>query len=409
MNKRIVQKKTLIIGVTSGIAVYKSLELVRSLRKSGLRPVVIMTEQATRVLDPVRFEKASGNTVYVKLFERGFDYRKVLRSRKVDHIKIGQEALAFIIAPATANIIAKLAYGIADDFLTTTALATSAPLLIFPSMNTRMWEHPTVKKNIATLKRAGHRVFDPSIGALACGDEGLGRLPDVDIMKKEILASLNQQETLRGLRVLVTAGGTIEPIDTVRHITNKSSGKMGAAIADACYERGARVTLLKARSAVAPHASIVVKEFLTADDLLRLIKTHQSPFDIVYHTAAISDFKVKNTPRKKMPSDRMVTLALEPRDKIYPAFKKRYPKAKVVLFKAEDARTERALLKAGKKKLKESGCDAVVVNGIREKNAGFDSDYNSALIVSRTGIKKLTRAPKKDIADKLVHYLSSME
>lgn len=406
--KSVQKKKTVVVGVTGGIAAYKLLDMVRALKKRGVNVVVIMTSHAAAMVSPSLFKKASGTKVYVRLFEDGFDHRKILRSREVDHVKIAKEANIFIIAPATANVIAKLAHGIADDFLTTTALATTAPVLIFPSMNTRMWEHPIVKHNVSKIKKAGYHVFEPDSGVLACGDEGYGRLPNVDAMEKEILSFLDGYRRFEGLRVLVTAGGTTEPIDTVRSITNRSSGKMGAAIADACHERGAHVTLFKAKNATLPRSSVVVQEFSTAESLSRLVKASRSRFDIIYHTAAVADFTVKNSSKKKRPSDRAFSISLAPRKKLYRLFGKLYPKATLVLFKAEDSTKERSLIASGKRKLEESGCDAVIVNGISKTNTGFDSEYNAVAIVSRHGTKKLRRARKKEIADSLVDYVGNL-
>jgi len=260
-------KKNILIGVTSGIAAYKVLELIKLLKNEGYEIFVIMTKGATKMVSLQDFERASGNKVYVNLFEKNFDYRKVLDKRKVEHIELADKADVMVIAPATANIIGKLAYGIADDFLTTTALAMTTPIIICPSMNVNMWGNPIVQENLAKLKSVGYQIIEPSSGMLACGYEGVGRLENVEIINKEINKLLERNDSLKNKKIIVTAGGTTEKIDEVRFITNRSSGKMGVALAEECYLRGADVLLLRAKNSVSPRYLIKEKIFENLKDV----------------------------------------------------------------------------------------------------------------------------------------------
>jgi phosphopantothenoylcysteine decarboxylase/phosphopantothenate--cysteine ligase len=308
--------KTVLLGVCGGIAAYKTSELIRRLRGAHINTVVIMTKSATAIIAPRELEKLSGNKVYTGLFPRNFNYKTTLRFRTVDHIKLAREASVFVIVPATANCIAKLAGGIADDFLTTTALAATCPVLICPSMNTVMWFHPATQRNIQTLRTYGYSILDPVEGTLACGDEGKGRLPPVDYIEKVILGYLNTTDDLKGKIVIVTAGGTTEKIDDVRYISNKSSGKMGVAIAESCYLRGANVILLRSETSVFPRYKMAEKEFETADDLEKLIKHYVPQADICIHAAAVSDFALKQPLSGKTSSSHPLPLELTPRNKI---------------------------------------------------------------------------------------------
>lgn len=404
MNKQ----KTVVLGVTSGIAAYKTLELIKQLREEVLDVSVIMTESATKMIDPSEFEKVSGHKVYTHLFEKDFDYKKILEAREVDHIAVADKADVMVIAPATANVIAKLAHGMANDFLTTTALAVTKPIILCPSMNVNMWNNPIVQENIKTLKKHDYHIINPTSGMLACGYEGVGRLAEIEDIKNEIINHLDTATSLRGKRVLITAGGTTEKIDAVRTITNRASGKMGAAIADACYLRGADVLILRAKNSVAPRYHIREELFETADDLLSLLKQHMLDYDYCYHSAAVSDFTVQNKTEGKISSNNPVTLHLTPQTKIVEQIKKLNPEIKLIAFKAESEADINKLKQQAEKKLKESHADAVVANDIGRKDRGFESDDNEVLIVLSNGKTKLIPlATKKEIAKEIVEYISN--
>ena len=376
--------KTVVLGVTGGIAAFKVLELIAILKHSGIHVIVIATPAATRIITPKQFTKAGATNVLTQLFQPNFDYKKILKARRVEHIDIAQSSSLIVIAPATANIIAKLAAGIADDYLTTTVLAATCPILIYPSMNTVMWRNPVTQKNVAYLRSLGMQIITPVSGILACGTEGEGRLPAVKKISDEIMAQLSRTNSLQGKRVLVTAGGTREPIDAVRFLTNRSSGKMGIAIAEECYLRGANVTLLRSRTSVQPRYPLNEYLFDTADDLEQFVEKHIRQADICFHVAAVSDFSVQATPIK-FSSQRSHALTLLPRPKIIDTIKKQNPKVFLVSFKAEAGLMDDGLVDAAKKKLKESQSDVVVANHIDRPNQGFGVDTNEVFIVTKQG------------------------
>jgi phosphopantothenoylcysteine decarboxylase/phosphopantothenate--cysteine ligase len=399
-------KKTILIGVSSGIAAFKVLDLIKLLREQGHEIFVIMTKSATEMISREDFEKASGNKVQVELFEKNFDYREVLEKRKVEHIALADRTDVMVIAPATANLIAKLAHGIADDFLTTTALAMTAPIILCPSMNVNMWGNPIVQENLAKLKSIGYQIIEPAAGLLACGYEGVGRLENVEIINKEINKLLEKTDSLKGKKIIITAGGTIEKIDEVRFISNRSSGKMGIALAEDCYLRGADVLLLKSKNSVKPRYLIKEKIFETAADLLTLIEKNIKDTNFFYQAAAVSDYKVENAFKGKLSSKKSVTLNLKPQIKIIDQIKKLSPKTFLVAFKAVYSSDEKLLVKEGREKLKESKADAVVVNDVSRADRGFESDNNEVWIISADGsVKKIPYASKREVAKNIVSLL----
>lgn len=399
--------KTIVLGVTSSIAAYKSLDLVKELRKEGLDVFVIMTAKAAKMVSPDAFKKASGHKIAIELFEKGFNYKKILQARKVNHIELADKADILVIAPATANVIAKLAYGFADDFLTTTALAISAPIIICPSMNVNMWNNPIVQENISKLREQKFHIVEPDSGMLACGYEGVGRLANIKTIKNEILAQLNYTNSLKGKKIIVTTGATMEKIDDVRYITNRSSGKMGIAIAQECNLRGANVLLLRAKNSVKPRYSIKEEQFTTSGELFSLVKKHVKNYQYFYHAAAVSDFSVKNKYPGKLSSKQSVSISLKPQIKILDQIKKLNPKIRLIGFKAEYTSNEKKLIRAARKKIKESHADVVIVNDVSQKDRGFEVDQNEVHIVSSDGsIKHLALSSKKEIAEKIVDYLA---
>ncbi|MBI5122474.1 bifunctional phosphopantothenoylcysteine decarboxylase/phosphopantothenate--cysteine ligase CoaBC [Candidatus Roizmanbacteria bacterium] len=400
-------KKNILIGVTSGIAAYKVLDLIKLLKNEGHEVFVIMTKGATEMISPQNFEKASGNKVYVNLFEKFFDYREVLEKRKVEHIELADKADVMVIAPATANIIGKLAHGIADDFLTTTALAVTSPIIICPSMNINMWGNPIVQENLNKLKSIGYQIIEPTAGMLACGYEGVGRLENVEIINKEINKLLEKTESLKGKKVIVTTGGTIEKIDEIRFIANRSSGKMGVALAEECYLRGADVLLLRAKNSVTPRYLIKEKIFDTAEDLFSLIKENIKNTNLFFQVAAVSDYKVSQSFKGKLSGDNLVNLKLIPQIKIIDQIKKLSPKTTLIAFKAEYELEEKELIKKALEKLKKSKADFVIANNISRGDRGFESDDNEVFVISKNGkVKKISLTSKREIAKKIVEFVS---
>ena len=391
---------TILIGVSSGIAAFKALDVVRGLRKRGYRVVVLMTDSARKMVPEKDFEKASGNRVLSQLFPRNFNYKKVLKERKVEHIQLADEAAVLAILPATANIIANLAHGIAYDLVTTTALATRAPLLVFPSMNVNMWQNPATQENIRTLIRRGAIICEPDCGDLACGYIGKGRLPEPERIVEEIVKLAEKRKDLAGKRVIVTAGGTEESIDDVRVITNKSSGKMGIALAEECRKRGAQVTLIRARTEVEP--SVFVKDIRvhSAEDMLLALKKRVKDADYVFHAAAVSDYTLRKR-KGKLNSKKNVKLLLRPTPKIIDKIKRWNRRCMLVGFKAEYGKKKMAA--SAHRLLLRSGADLIVANDISAHPFGKDSSEMS--LVRKKWMARLPLLPKPKIAEAIVDSL----
>ena len=400
-------KKTVVLGITSGIAAYKSLELIKLLKQESLEVFVIMTKSASLMVSPTEFKKASGNSVAIELFKDRFDYKDILKSRKVEHIALADKADVMVICPATANIIGKIVYGIADDFLTTTVLAVTSPLIICPSMNVNMWNNPSVVENLARLKSQGIQIIEPTEGMLACGYEGKGRLENIDVIKQETMRQLNRGDSLAGKKIIVTAGGTREKIDEVRFITNKSSGKMGIAIAEECYLRGADVLLLRAENSVKPRYLIPEKSFVTAFELQKLVKEYAPKFDILFHVAAVSDFLPEKNVKGKISSKNSAALKLNPAPKIADQIKKFNPKIKLIAFKAEYGLTDKELIKVAQQKLKDCDADAIIANEVSKKDRGFEVDANEVIVALKDGkYKKIPLNTKRQIARSAIDFIN---
>lgn len=395
--------KTVVLGITSGIAAYKSLDLVNELRKEGVDVFIIMTASAAKMVSPAGFKKASGHKVSVDLFEKGFDAKRILRSRIVDHIQLADSADVMVISPATANVIAKLAHGFADDFLTTTALAVTAPIIICPSMNVNMWNNPIVQENIARLRKRKFHIVEPESGMLACGYEGVGRLPETQTIKNEVLSQLNYTNSLKGKKIIITTGGTMENIDGVRFITNRSSGKMGVAIAEECYLRGANTLLLRAKNSVKPRYAVKEELFTSSEELFALVKKHTKDYAYFYHAAAVSDFSVENNYKGKLSAKQPHTLALKPQIKILDQIKKLNPKIFLVAFKAEYTSNKEKIIQAALSRLNESSANIIVANDVSREDRGFEVDQNEVYIVFPDGsTKHLPLSSKREIAKNIV-------
>lgn len=402
--------KTVVIGVTGSVAAFKILDLVRNLKEDGVDVIVLQTQSAAKIVDPAEFEKISGNKVRLELFEKGFDYKNILKDRKVDHIEIAEKADVFAIVPATANTIAKIAHGIADDFLTTTLLATKAPVIICPAMNVNMWNNPVVGENLTKLRGIGYEIVEPVEGMLACGIEGKGKLADISIIKEEIYRQLKRTNSLKGKKIIITAGGTSEKIDEVRYITNRSSGKMGAAIAEECSLRGAEVLILRAKNSIKPRYAIQEEQFVTTEDLYELVKKNITNFDVIFHVAAVSDFKAEKPSSRKISSEKAVNLKLVPQIKISDQIKKLNPSVKLIAFKAEYNLTEKELIKAAENKIEESASDAIIANDVSRKDSGFEADNNEVFVVlKQKEAHKVAYSSKREVAKEVVEYLLNSE
>ncbi len=388
--------KNVVLGVCGGIACYKACDIVSGLKKLGINVDVIMTKNATEFVSPLTFETLSGNPVTKDTFDRE-------RPWEVEHISLAKKADVFVIVPATANVIGKIASGIADDMLTTTVMATKAPVLIAPAMNTNMYENPIVKRNIETLEAYGYNFIDTEIGRLACGDTGSGKLASVDRILFEIERLLYDKKDLVGKRVLVTAGGTEEPIDGVRCITNRSSGKMGLAIAREARLRGADVVVIRGRVGVdfSSYIASVVPVKTTAD-MYEAVAANMDGADYIVKAAAPADYKVKNAGKEKIKGDRL-ELSLEKNPDIAKMVGENKGGRKLVIFCAE---TSSLIENAGKKLIKKNA-DMVVANDVTKEGAGFDVDTNIVTIIKGGDTRKdypimTKRETAKVIVDEMI-------
>ncbi|MBW2978043.1 bifunctional phosphopantothenoylcysteine decarboxylase/phosphopantothenate--cysteine ligase CoaBC, partial [Candidatus Woesearchaeota archaeon] len=314
-----------------------------------------------------------------KLFKKGFDYKKYLKSQRIKHISLADRADLVVIAPATANTIANLANGIANDLLSTTVLASKADKIICPAMNVNMWENKITKQNISKLRKLNFHVIEPEHGRLACGVEGKGRLAGINKIEKFILGYFEKKNQFKGKKIMVTAGATVEEIDPVRVITNKSSGKMGIAIANAAFRRGADVTLVRGNTTVEPDYNYKDVQIKSASDMYKAVKDNIN-VDIVIHTAAVSDFTVDKK-SGKISSKNKLNLELTPTTKILEKIKKLNKDVFLVGFKAEYDLSEERLIEMAYHKLKKSNADLIVANDVAKKGAGFETDTNKVVIV----------------------------
>lgn len=398
-------KKRVVIGITSGIAAYKILDLVRLFKSEDNDISVVMTRLAVKMVDIKAFEEEVGEeNIHRELFDSEFDYRIILKKRKVDHIELADSAHVICIAPATANCIAKLAHGIADDFLTTMVLASHSPIILCPSMNVHMWTNPVTQENIEKLKKRGFIIVPPEKGPLACGYEGMGRLSHLERIKGEILEQAERSDSLSGKTILVTSGSTKEYIDDVRYVSNNSSGKMGTALSDECHLRGAKVILIRSEKSREPRYLYESIEFETAEHLETLLKTHVPRADVVIHVAAVGDFSVKKI-QGKISSKTSPHISFSKQKKLSDIIKKINPNVFLVVFKAEWNVSEAELLKNAKEKLHDSSADVVIANDLSKKDRGFMSDTNEVILVTEKKNRKLHLASKQNIARGIIDSL----
>lgn len=409
MQNPIFKGKRIVVGVTGGIACYKTLGLIKELKKSGSDVHVIMTEHSTHLADIKDFENASGNDAHTGLFHPGTDYRDYLRkNREIKHISLADIADLFLICPATANIIGKIANGIADDLLSTSVMATNAPVLICPAMNVKMWKNPVVQENVKRLQKLDYHFVEPEYGELACGYKGVGKLAGGKAILGRIALLLKNRNDFAGKKVLVTAGATIEEIDPVRVITNKSSGRMGVRIAEQAFLRGADVLLLRGRNSVEPGYNIAEDKFTTVDDLLQKMKNaiKNKDADIIIHCAAVSDFAVNGKNDGKIRSSQSLHLELAPTTKIFEKLKKFRKEIFLIGFKAEYNVSNKVLIGRSYELLKSADADLVVANDVGRKGAGFDVDTNEVFVVDKKKeASHIGLDEKRVIADKILDLI----
>ncbi len=396
--------KVIVIGITGGIACYKVLDLIKELKKLGSNTHVIMTEHATHFVDIQEFQKASGNEVHTELFHPKVNYKDYLKKNKpIKHISLADITDLFLICPATANVIGKIANGIADDLLTTSITATIAPVLICPAMNVKMWKNPIVQENVKKLRRANYHFVEPEYGELACGYKGVGRLANLKKITDRIMLLLKQRNDLKNKKILVTAGATFEEIDPVRIITNKSSGKMGTAIAEQAFLRGGDVFLLNGNNSVEPSYNISHEKFTNVKDLFSKIKKIIKKYDIIIHSAAVSDFEINDKMNDKIKSTGQLRLEFSPTAKIFEKLKKLNSRIFLVGFKAEYNLPKNKLIESAYWLLKSANADLVIANDVGKKNAGFDVDTNEVFIVDKDkNVYNVFLSDKKIVADKIL-------
>lgn len=386
--------KEVVLGVTGGIAAYKSAEVVSRLRKLGARVHVIMTKNATEFVAPLTFETLSANPVVTDTFARPATW-------EVEHIALAKLADVFVIAPATANILAKMACGIADDMLSTTVLATKAPVLVAPAMNTGMWTAKATRRNVETLRDRGVHFVGPDAGFLACGDTGAGRMSEPAEIVEAVAAILCPKMDMEGLRVLVTAGGTRERLDPVRYLSNDSSGKMGFAIAQAAKARGAEVTLVCGHTTAPRPSNITTVEVESTQDLYNAVTERAAEQDVIIQAAAPADYRFANPCDQKMKKQagQSLTLELVENPDIAAAVgRMKRPGQTLVGFAAE---TEN-LLDNARRKLEKKNLDMIVANDVSKPGAGFNVDTNIATLMTRDGLKERPLQSKAALAEDIL-------
>ncbi|MFC1869273.1 bifunctional phosphopantothenoylcysteine decarboxylase/phosphopantothenate--cysteine ligase CoaBC [Thermodesulfobacteriota bacterium] len=392
--------KNIIIGVTGGIAAYKTAELVRITVKAGAKTRVAMTANATNFVAPLTFEALSGNRVVWDMYDHG--------TQPIDHVQWGQEADLIIIAPATANFIAKMAHGIADDFLSTMVLASSSKILVCPSMNSRMYINPAVQKNIKLIADREYVLMKPGEGELACRTEGPGRLPEPEEIAEQARTMLTNQD-LSGMAILVTAGPTIEPMDPVRYITNRSTGKMGYALARVAALRGASVTLVSGPTSLLPPRGVKFRGVRTADEMRKAVFDNHDASNVIIKAAAVSDYRPReNAGQKIKKGDDFLSLDLVKNPDILAELGKARMDSDCILvgFAAE---TENLLTNASEK-LRKKNLDIIVVNDVSREDAGFGSDTNLVKIIYRDGHREdLPLMTKDDVANSLLDRIKVLK
>jgi phosphopantothenoylcysteine decarboxylase/phosphopantothenate--cysteine ligase len=390
--------RELILGVTGSIAAYKAVYLLRELTRRGARVNVCLSEHARQFVGPLTFRTLSGRPVLTDLFDPQSE-------AAVEHVALAEQAAAVVVAPATANLLAKAAHGIADDFLTTLLLAARCPIVMAPAMDGGMWEHPAVTANVGTLRGRGVTVLEPEAGPLASGLSARGRLPEVDTIIEALLGALVPTHDLAGERVIVTAGPTREPIDPVRYISNRSSGRMGYALAAAAARRGAEVTLVSGPTALTPPGAAAFVPVQTAEEMREAVLQHAGRASIVIKAAAVADYRVGHPAEQKIKGKRDFTLELTPNPDILAEVAARAGDAFIVGFAAE---THDVVANA-RAKLAAKGIDLLVANDVSRRDIGFDAEDNEVLLIDRWGgSRPLPRMPKTAVADAILDEILAL-
>ena len=390
-------KKHVLIGVSGGISAYKTVYVASGLKKKGYDVHVVMTEGAAKFVTPITFATMSGNRVVTDAFDPA-------NETPTEHITLGQSADLIMIAPATANTIAKLAHGIADNMLTTTVLAAVCPKVIVPAMNTVMYEDPATQANLETLRSRGFEIVEPATGMLACGVEGKGKMPEPDVLIAYVEQMISHEKDMKGLKVLVTAGPTQEAIDPVRYITNHSSGKMGYAIARMAARRGAEVTLISGKTALPPEPFVENIPVVSAEDMFEAVSARSGDMDIIIKAAAVADFRPETVSTHKIKKKDMAdnSVKLERTHDILAWLGEHRQEGQ---FLCGFAMETEDLLQNAKVKLMKKNVDLICANSINTEGAGFGVDTNKITLISRNKSRVLPVMSKEDVADAILDHI----
>ena len=384
------------LGVSGGIAAYKAAEIVRLLQERGIRVQVVMTRAAQEFVRPLTFAALSGEKVITDMFAAGNEQPNI--DSAVEHIAVAQSIDALLVAPATADVLARFAQGISSDFLSTLYLATTAPVVVAPAMNVNMWNHPATQANLETLKKRGVKIVEPGEGYLACGMTGPGRLAENELIVAATLEALGASQELAGETVLITAGPTREKIDPVRYLTNRSSGRMGYALAEAALRRGARVLLVSGPTALTPPGAAEVTRVESADEMRQAVLKLLPEATIVIKTAAVADYRPKAAASQKIKRTGPMALELEPTTDILTEVARHKQSQIVIGFAAE---TQNALENA-RKKLGSKSLDAIVVNDVSREGVGFDTDRNAVTIITQHDVVEVPETTKWEVAQRVL-------
>lgn len=391
--------KTVVLGVSGGIAAYKTASLASMLKKQHANVEVIMTENATHFITPVTFETLTGTKCLVDTFDRNFEFH-------VEHIALAKKADVFMIAPATANVIAKVAHGIADDMLTTTFLACKKPKLIVPAMNTNMYENPITQDNLNICRNYGMKVIEPACGYLACGDTGAGKMPEPAELFEYIMQEIAYEKDLTGKKLLVTAGPTQEAIDPVRYITNHSTGKMGYAIARAAARRGAEVTLVSGPVNLSPPLGVKVVPVVSARDMFEAVTAVSAEQDVIIKSAAVADYRPPHAGTEKTKKkDGDMCIELERTDDILAWLGAHRRDGQALCGFSMETQN---MLENSRAKLEKKNIDMIVANNLKEAGAGFGTDTNVVTILTRAGVEELEMMSKDEVAHRLLDRIAAL-
>lgn len=393
--EKILSGRTVVLGVTGSIAAYKIANLASSLVKKGANVHVIMTKNATNFINPITFETLTGNKCLVDTFDRNFEF-------SVEHVSLAKQADIFMVAPASANVIGKIANGIADDMLTTTIMACKCHKIISPAMNTNMFENPIVQSNIQKLKDYGYEIIEPASGYLACGDVGAGKMPEPAVLESYIMREIAMEKDMKGKKVLITAGPTMEKIDPVRFISNHSTGKMGYALAKIAMLRGAEVTLVTGKTSIPKLDFVKVVNVQSAKEMFEAVDKEFDTQDIVIMSAAVADYRPKEVATEKIKKkDGEAAIELERTEDILATMAARKKNQFVCGFSME---TEN-MIENSKAKLEKKNLDMICANNLKVEGAGFGTDTNVVTLISKNWIKELPMKSKEGVAKDILDVI----